>query len=362
MNRSTADRVGGHYKFYKVTILIQSSILRLAASACLAGFATTAIAQEKPITLKVSHFLPATQTVWTEGGKKFIDDVSAKTNGRVKFEVYPAGQLGSDFLSIIKSGLADIVMLVPSYQPDKFPLTSVAELPGMFSTACEGVAKLAQIAQDGGVLDEKEFRPNGYKVLFVNTLPQYKLISTSKEIKTLQDVAGLKVRANGVAMDKAVRAIGAVPVKVPAQEMYDAMSRGTVDAGLFAYTGLKPSRLDTLVRYSLDGLQLGGPTNLIAMNLRAWNALSANVKVVMTEVSKTTQEHQCRFQDREEADLREEFKKQGNVKVVQLTREQTGPWEERVRSVTAEWSKELDRSGKPGSAVLKAFQQAGRAK
>ena len=85
------------------------------------------------------------------------------------FEVYPANQLGRDYLTLVNSGVADMAMIVTSYAPDKFPLSAVTELPGLYETSCDAVGKFWNIAQDGGKLDENEYKPLGLKAVFLVT-------------------------------------------------------------------------------------------------------------------------------------------------------------------------------------------------
>ena len=72
--------------------------------------------------------------------------------GKVTFEVYPANQLGRDYYSLLTSGLADIAMVIPFYAGDKFPATSVTELPGLSSGSCEATGKYWELAQPAGAL------------------------------------------------------------------------------------------------------------------------------------------------------------------------------------------------------------------
>ncbi|WP_416400602.1 TRAP transporter substrate-binding protein DctP [Alicycliphilus denitrificans] len=331
---------------------------RIAMAAVLAATGTASHAQDKPITLKMAHLVPPSHVFWEKGGKPFSEEVTAKTNGRVKFEVYHSNQLGSDYLTILKTGLADIVMLVPAYQPDKMPLSTVGELPNLYSTSCEGTAKLSSIAREGGVLYERELKALGVRVLFANALPQYKIMSTTREIKSLQDMQGLKVRAVGGSMNKTVRALGGVPLSVPAGELYDSLNRGTIDAGFYPYTGVKPFKIEEIVRHTIEGMQLGGANIMFAISDKGWKALPEDVRKVLDEAGLNAQKSMCKGQDDGEAALREEFIQKNNWKITTLTPEQAAQWNDKVKSVTADWVAEMDRARKPGAAVLKAFQDA----
>jgi len=333
------------------------SLSRIAALTVLAGFTSmSAMAQDQTITLKFAHFLPLTHPIWLNGGKKFTDEVTSLTNGRVKFEVYPSNQLGSDALATLKSGLADITILAPSYQPDKLPLTSVAELPNMSSTSCEGTRRLDAIGKGDGILNQLEYRPQGFRPIFFDVLAQYKIMTTSRQINTPQDVHGVKIRANGVAMEKTIRALGAVPVKVVSGEMYDSLTRGTIDGGFYPYDGVKPYKLQTVIQNSVDGLRLGTGSIIFAISNKTWNGLPDDVKAAITKAGSVAQETLCQSQDDAEARLADEFTKQNNWKTVHLNKEQAAQWAEKTKSVTQDWAKELDRAGKKGTEVLNAYQ------
>lgn len=329
-----------------------------AALAVLPFVTPQAAAQDKQITLKLAHVFPATHYLWLQGGKIFADEIEKRTNGKVKFEVYPAGQLGRDYLALLKSGLADMVILVPSYAPDKLPLTSVSELPGIYSTSCEATARFWKIAKEGGPVHEAEFKGHGNLALFVFTLPSYNVLTTSKEVRTLADIAGMKIRAGGPAMDKMIRALGASPVRIPSPELYDGLTRGTVDGAFFPLSGLHQFKLEQVLRFSIDGLQLGSGSVVYTISNKSWQALPEDVRKVMQEVGMMAQSHLCQAQEAAEKTARERIVKESGVKVITLPKEEAAKWQERVSGVADAWAKEMDAAGRPGSAVLKAFKDA----
>ena len=212
-----------------VTTSLKTAALATAAALIL-SVPASAQAQE---TFKVSQVFPSTHWHWIEGMKIFTETVEQASGGKIKFEVYHAGQLGKETTTLVTSGLAEFGLLVPSYETAKLPLTSVAELPGMHSTACEGTAKYWNLAKEGGALYEAEYKRLGVRPLYVILLAPYQVMTAAKKISTLDDLAGLKIRASGAAIDKTIRSLGAVPVRVTSNELYDSLSRGTVDGGFW---------------------------------------------------------------------------------------------------------------------------------
>src|SRR3546814_11068627 len=88
------------------------------------------------------------------------------------------------------------------------------------------------LAHAGGILDENEFAPAGIRLLFTIVLPPYQVFLGKKQIEGLKTFEGLKIRSSGGAKELAVRKIGAVPISMSTPEVYEALSRGTIDGML----------------------------------------------------------------------------------------------------------------------------------
>lgn len=325
-------------------------------AACLTTM-SSATAQEQQ-TLKYAYVLPATHYLWTEGAKIFTEEVTAGTNGNVAFEVYPAAQLGKDNLAVLNSGLADLALIIPSYSSDKMPLSTVSELPGMYADSCEGTSKFWEIAKPGGILYEEELKPLGLYPLFAAVLIPYRILTSSKEVSKIEDLNGLKIRANGSAMNKTMHALNAVPVRASSPELYDAVSRGTVDGALFTLNALEQYSLDQVLNYMVEGPQLGSAGIIIAMTEKKWNTLSAETQKVMTNAAEMTQKRLCKWMDEDEKKVRNKLVSSGKLKPKTLTAEEIAEWHQQVESVAADWANEMNGVGKKGKEVLKAFQQA----
>src|ERR1700733_3217532 len=197
----------------------------------LAASASSSPAQEK-IGLKLADSLPAGHVIHELVAKPFMELVTKATNGQVTFQHFPSEQLGKakDMAQLTAMGVAALSHIVPSYSSDKFPLTAVAELPGVFETECQGSLAFYKISHNGGVLETKEFAPNQLRPLVTLALPAYQVqLATSREIKTAKDLEGLKIRTTGGAMDLMMRSIGGVPVRMAAPEIYESLTRGTLD-------------------------------------------------------------------------------------------------------------------------------------
>lgn len=328
----------------------------LVAALALAGTAGLASADEA-VPLRIAHQFPQSHYLWEEGGKVFVDALS-EDGQEIQLSVFPAAQLGRDPLVVVQSGLADIVTLVPSYTPEKLPLTSVSELPGFHNTTCEGTNRLWEIVHDGAPLDEAEYQPLDLHVLFVAHQPTYKILTARKQVNDLSDIAGLKLRANGASIGNLVRSVGGVPISMSSGEVYDAMMRGTIDGTLLPYYTLPLYGLDAVVDYAYEGPDLGGGPVLYAMTEKAWDALSDEMKARFAGAAAKAQEHLCRYQDALEAKDREDATQGGNVAITAADEADLAAWEEKFAEVATQWAEGMDRQGRPGSAILEAFRAA----
>jgi TRAP-type C4-dicarboxylate transport system substrate-binding protein len=318
---------------------------------------TPTVAQDQR-TLKFAQVFPANHWLYTENVKHFHDAVTKATSGKIQWESYHAGQLGKEGGVMLTSGIADMTILVPSYEPAKLPLTSVAELPGLHSTACEGTAKLWSIVKDNGPLYNAEYKPQGIKVLWAVVLTPYQVMTTSKKVTSLNDMAGLKIRANGAAMDKTVRALGATPVRVTQNELYDSLTRGTIDGGFWPIGATRNASLDKVFRYTVQGPMLGGGSTLFGVSQKLWDSLTSDVQAIFMKAGAETQQRACTYLDGADDAETAWLVKEQKLTVSKLPATELAKWNERVAPIAAEWAKDMDSTGRNGSALLKAYKDA----
>jgi TRAP-type C4-dicarboxylate transport system substrate-binding protein len=310
--------------------------------------------------LKLADTMPAGHTIHQTVTKPFIAEVERAANGEVKLQHYPGGQLGkgSDSLRLIQAGLQDIGFLSPSHISDKMPLTAVAELPGLWSTACEATRALWTLTREGGVLYDKEFVPNGIRPLLIVPLPGYQIVlSTPRPVASLKDLAGAKLRTTGGALDLIVRGLGATPVRMTAPEMYESMSRGTLDGALFAYQAVTSYDVTELLKSSTANQRFGTVVNTYSISQAKWKSLPEKIRTVMAEAAEKSSLEGCRAIDDIERQSMEKIRQAG-VKFFDFGPEDRAVIDKVSAEVRRDWAAGLDSRKKPGSEVLQAFTAA----
>jgi TRAP-type C4-dicarboxylate transport system substrate-binding protein len=332
---------------------------RLVLAGALAITTTPAAAQEK-ITLRLAESLPQGHVIHELVAKPFMELVTKATNGQVVFQHYPAEQLGKakDMAQLTVAGVADISYIVPSYSSDKYPLTAVAELPGIFDTECQGSLAFYKISHNGGILETKEFAPNQLRPLVTLALPAYQIqLATAREVKTGKDLEGLKVRTTGGAMDLMMRAIGGVPVRMAAPEIYESLTRGTLDGVIFSYQSSVSYDFGKLLKSGTEGLNFGTAIFTYSIGENKFKSLPENVRKALVEAGEQTTREGCkRFEDGEKA-AAEKIKSQG-MKVINFSAEDKKQFDTAFKAVAEDWVKDINKRGKPGTEVFKAFTDA----
>lgn len=331
---------------------------RIAAATFLATLVASAAAfAQGKVTLRVADVYPAGHFVANYLTKPWMEDVTRRSGGTVEFQYFPAEQLGKgrDLLALTQQGVVDVGLIIPSFTSDKLPLSAVAELPGSFKSGCEGTRAFWSLAREG-LLADKEFAPNGIKLLFATVLPPYQIFSRTR-VEGVKGFEGLKLYSTGGAKDLTLRRLKAVPVRVSITELYESLSRGTVDGGVMSFATARAYNLPALVRSATLGENFGSGVITYAVSLERWRKLTPAQQGAFAEAGEAVVAAGCAAIDRDVAGDIEKLRA-ANVNLVQLSDADRREIAESVATVNREWAEDLDRRGKPGREVLDAFASA----
>ena len=251
--------------------------------------------------------------------------------------------------------MLDIGYVGPSYVSDKMPLSSVAELPESFTTSCQGTRAFWQLAKPGGALDKVEFAPNGVRVLLALVLPPYQVMTSKAPLSDLASLRNLKLRTTGGAKEIATVKVGAVPVQISAPETRDALTRGTIDGILFPHSSVLPYDLHPQLKYGTQDVNFGSFVVTYMISQDRWKALPANVQQAFDKASEEAVAHACQIADQFDAKDKQTIADSG-VRFVSFPKADADRLMGLMGEVSNQWATDLDKRGKPGSDVLKAFR------
>ncbi|UJF17622.1 TRAP transporter substrate-binding protein DctP [Vibrio sp. SS-MA-C1-2] len=161
--------------------------------------------------------------------QEFADNVKAETDGRVKFKIFWNGTLGnqSDYLQKVQSGVISLGMTNTATLENIAPEIGVLNLPYVFRSLDEYNTTMFDEnvkTQIDDALSAKGLNPLGF------LSNGFRGIMTSKEIKTMADLKGLKIRTMGSEnYIKMLEFFGAVPSPMAFSEVYPALQQGVID-------------------------------------------------------------------------------------------------------------------------------------
>jgi len=115
-----------------------------------------------------------------------------------------------------------------------------------------------------------------------NGIATFQLL-VNREITSLDDLEGLKVRANGGSADVAA-SLGMVPVNVPVPEIRTMLEQGALDGVISAYPLLNVQQVEEFARFAVE-LDFGAGGQSLGMSLSTWEALPTDIQSIISQVS-----------------------------------------------------------------------------
>ena len=254
---------------------------RTLIAAALAALAVPAAAQD--VTLKFHHIWPPQAMAPVRVIGPWCDKVAAESGNRIKCQMLPAmsgGGTPPQLVDRIKDGVDDLTITLPGYTAGRFPAMEVFELPFTTNSAESGAAAAWEYMQKHAA---NEFP--GTKILATWVHDEGYIHTTSKQVKTLDDFKGLKMRAPTRQTNKLLARLGATPVGMPITGVADAVSKGTIDGFALPWEVLPAFKLHEMTKFHTQT----DPTRpamysagfIFAMNQAKYDGLPPDLKRVI---------------------------------------------------------------------------------
>lgn len=326
---------------------IVSTIVVVAASSA------SVHAQDKPVQLKISTWVPA-QHPLNPSLQAWADDIKKASGGTITSSLFPSEQLGKafDHYDMTRDGMADVAYISPGYQPGRFPIIGGAALPFLFADAKGGSAALDEWYRQYAAKEMKDIK---VCMAFVHDPGS---LHSVKRVVLPADVKGMKVRPATATVGQMITLLGGTNVQASASESRDMLERGVADAITFPWASLGLFGIDKVTRHHLD-VPLYTTPYVIGMNKGKYEAMSAAQKKVMDEHCTTAWAEKI-------ATPWADFEYAGRAKiaalpghdVVKLTPEQMGQWKKAVAPAETQWAESVKKVGQDPAAVMGALKQA----
>ncbi|MCA8869248.1 MAG: TRAP transporter substrate-binding protein [Rhodobacteraceae bacterium] len=290
--------------------------------------------------LKFASFASPAHTITASVIDKLNDSLSSATNGALTVKGYFGGALGAgpaeQYVRVLQ-GVADIAWGLPGYTSSQFPRTMLAEMPGVIPEGVPGYVVLWK-AYDQYLKGEFP----GTKPLALWTAEPNILIMKEKVIRKPEDLAGLKLRVAGTTAGEAVSALGATPVQMPMNDVYNALQTGLIDGAISGYSTLSDFKLDEVASSYTFGVPLGRLTFYTVMNKAKYDSLPDDQKAAIDAIA-----GEPLSKSAEDAWLvtataaLDAARASGDNTIVELTPEQAKPFADAISAVTENYAKSV---------------------
>jgi TRAP-type C4-dicarboxylate transport system substrate-binding protein len=219
------------------------------AAACLVTMARPVTAQQQKFTWKYIAVIASTHRTHQKFTLPMLARIKERTNGNVDIRfVYIAETPFKmpDALPLIRDRQADIITWTPSYLTATHPvvgITSVPFIPPKLTSATEAIEITKRMWNSPAVNDPiskivGEYKSKPLGQVYIQPMNFF----FRKDVKSIKDIKGLKIRVFTPELAELVTALGGVPVNMAAPEVYEALQRGVVDGvvtGILNMRGVK---------------------------------------------------------------------------------------------------------------------------
>jgi TRAP-type mannitol/chloroaromatic compound transport system substrate-binding protein len=247
-----------------------------------AGAAPAIVQAQAQVRWRLASSFPKSLDTIFGAADTFAKKVSEMTGGKFQVSVHAGGEIvpALQVVDAVQAGTVEIAHTAPYYF---FGKDETFALGCAIPFGLNSRQMTAWMVEGNGLKLMREFYRNYNIISFPggNTGAQmggwYR-----KEIKSVADMKGLKIRIGGFA-GRVVERMGAVPQQIAGGEIYSALEKGTIDAAEWVgpYDDQKLGFNKVAPNYYYPGWWEGGPELDFFINTKAWDALSAEYKAIV---------------------------------------------------------------------------------
>jgi len=321
------------------------------------GFSATVMAAEHEF--KLHHFLSPKAPAHTKMLAPWAERIEKASDGRIKITIYPSMSLGGKPPQLprqVRDGIVDMAWMVNAYAGGSFPRTEVFELPGVHQGDSAAVnLAMQEMYADYLAADFKKLVP-----MFQHVHGGQALHMVDKEVRSPEDMKGLKIRIPSRTGAWVLESLGASPVKTSVGEIPVALSKKVVDGALIPFEIIPPLKIQEQTQYQIegpDGKRFGTTSFQVSMNAERWNSLPADIQQIFLDNSGPEWHREIgTIWDGAEKGGLAVATKSGNTHV-QLTEAEWAAFEVVMAPIVERWIEEMEGKGIKGRELYEKAQE-----
>ena len=308
-------------------------------------------AQDKEVQLKISLWVPPAHPL-VPATKMWADDIEKASGGSIKSVIFPSEQLGKafDHYDMARDGIADVTYVNPGYQPGRFPVVSVGQIPFTFADGRKGTQAFDVWYRKYAPIEMKDTH---FCFGFIHDPGAF---HSRVKILVPGDIKGLKVRPAQSTIGQLVTMLGGTNVQASAPEAREVLERHVADAITFPWGSIFLFGIDKVVKYHTD-MPLYSTPFTYTMNLATYNAMSPAQKKVIDEhcTGAWAEKIAGPWADFEAAG-RAKMKALPDHEVLELTPAQLAEWKATVEPLRKSWAADAAKAGIDPAKALAELQ------
>ncbi|MFD2443780.1 TRAP transporter substrate-binding protein [Bacillus sp. CGMCC 1.16607] len=297
-------------KIKKWGIAFLTTALLLATAACNQNTSSESSDSKDPkveagksYQFKLAHITP-TDHMWHKAAEKFKEELNTRSDGRMKLEIYPASQLGTeaDMVQQISAGSVDFGFITAAYLSSRAPAFTAWFAPYAFpDLESANAARDTEVAKKIlGTLDDQGI--HGLDYLFAGNRV---MLFKDREVLKPEDMKGLRFRVTpSPPLQDFYKSLGASPESLPLPEVYAAIQTGVIDGMDMDLDATITNKYSEVAKYGAVTNHMVWPA-VAMMNKDAYEKMSEEDQQIIDESIKAAAEFAVTTRSAQE----EEFKK-----------------------------------------------------
>ena len=259
--------------------------------------------------IKLAHALDTSHPV--HAAMEFMAQrIEEKSNGKIKVEIYPSQQLGteSQCLELVQIGVIGITKVSAAVMEGIVPEFKIFGLPYLFRNKEHYFHTLDGKVGEEMLLKGEEYWLHGLCYFDAGSRSFY---STNKMVEKPEDLEGMKIRVmqSNTAIQM-IKQLGGSATPISWGELYTALQSGIVDGAENNPPSFYLSRhYEVCKYYSLD--EHSSIPDVLVIGTRLWNKLSEEEQNIIKEAAIESSHYQRKLWAKSEAHAMEELKKEG---------------------------------------------------
>lgn len=310
-------------------------------------------------TLRFAHFWPATSATHKDVFEPWAKKVEEESKGRIKVEIYPSATLSKADAAYdaTAKGTVDIGSQLQGYTNGRFPLTQVAELPGLSNSATQMNCMLQMLYDDEVISSEYE----DTHLLFMMGTGPGGIHTIDRPIRKPSDLSGLRIRRPSAIAGDIIEAAGGTPVGLPATDVYTSLQRGVLDGLSLPWDAMGSFKLIELANTHTN-IPFYSSAIVVTMNKDKYESLPDDLKKVIDDNSgKAMAALAGKVFDGEDEKFMAEAKAKGDV-MIDIPDPLNHPdWKGPLEAGTQKYLKDVEALGLDAQMVYQKAQEASAA-